>query len=362
MTTTINAAIADWLDAIADTRSPETLRTYTYAMRVFETWLARHHPSAQLADLHASLLKSFVADLLKQHLADRTRQQYVDVLCRWLAALVEAGDISGIPNDRGKLLSPVGLRSQLERMLPRREPAVAPRMPDLRRLPAYYAEAITRFLRGRAGIVPSDDDARAHRTYLNLLRNQALITTLFSSGGRVNEVLSIDVTHLVKRGKVTDSVSIQGKGRKKRAIYLNAEAQGALRDYLIARSAAFPNVVPLFISHGPRAAGERLSDISAWRIVKEAGEALANIREVEGADEQEVAALRSVSPHGLRHFFAQSMLDEGADYKDIAGALGHSSTKVTEQVYARQSQDEILEVIATFAARPSKRFDSDTEA
>lgn len=356
MSLPIDTAIADWLDTIADTRSIETHRTYTYAIHVFQMWLAQQNLPNDLGSLQTSTLKNYVNYLIKQRLADRTRQQYVEVLCRWITALVEGGEMLGIPNDRGKLLSPVGLRAQLERMLPRREPAVAPRMPDLRRLPAYYSEALIQFLQARAGQPPTADDATGLRAYLNLLRNQALIATLFSSGGRVNEVLSIDAARVLKRGVLADAVQIQGKGRKKRAIYLNREARDAIRAYLNARRAVFPTALPLFISHGPRAKGERLSDISAWRIVKEAAEALADLREAEGAEPDEIAALRRVSPHGVRHFFAQSMLDEGADYKDIAGALGHSSTTVTEQVYARQSQDEILEVVATFAARPARDF------
>lgn len=356
MPVSIDAAITEWLETVEDTRSVETYRTYTYALRVFYTWVITQGQQHDIHSLSMPLLKEYVSYLLKRRLADRTRLQYVDVVCRWIAHLVETGELLGIPSNRGKVLSPIGVRSQLERLLPRREPAVAPRMPDLRRLPAYYPEVLAHFLVARGGQVPTQEDAQGLRTYLNLLRNNTLMSMLFSSGGRVNEVLSIDVAHLVKRGKLVDAVEIQGKGRKKRAIYVNDDAQAAIHAYLVARKPYFPNAVPLFLSHGPRAKGERLSDISAWRIVKEAAEAFADLRATEGADEQEVLTLRSLSPHSVRHFFAQSMLDEGAEYKDIAGALGHSSTKVTEQVYAQQSQDEVLEVVATFAARPLKHF------
>jgi integrase/recombinase XerC len=352
----IDQAIIEWLEEIADTRSDDTHHAYTYAMRVFQKWLAKEEAPDDLGALQMPLLKSYVNYLLSRRLADRTRHQYIDVLNRWISSLVESGELAGIPNDRGRLVSPAGIRTQLERQLPRLAPSVAPRMPDLRRLPAYYDERLTDFLQARGGHVPTAEEPAALRTYLNLLRNQALIAVLFSSGGRVNEVLAIDVDHVLRRGKLTDTVLVRGKGRKQRVVYLNTEAQTAIRAYLSARKSYFSAYAPLFLSHGPRAKGQRLSDISAWRLVKEAAEALADLRESEGADEAEVQMLRDVSPHGLRHFFAQSMLDEGADYRDIAGALGHSSTKVTEQVYARQSDDEVLEVVATFAARPAVRF------
>lgn len=356
MSESITATIDDWLESIADTRSEQTHKTYAYGLRVFQTWLADQLRVTTIDHLDMPLLKAYVNALLRRQLADRTRQHYVDVVCRWIGSLVENGELTGVRNERGRLVSPAGVRDQLERMLPRREPAVAPRMPDLRRLPAYYAEQRDQFLGERSGTVPGDSESVPLRNYLNLLRNQALIDTLFSSGGRVNEILAIDVTHVTKRGRIADAIQIQGKGRKKRAIYLNAETRESIHAYLSARRSIFSGVVPLFISHGPRARGERLSDVSAWRIVKQAAEALADLRMTEGADDDELDALREVSPHSLRHFFAQSMLDEGADYKDIAGALGHSSTNVTEQVYARQSPEEILEVVATFAARPSRGF------
>lgn len=64
-------------------------------------------------------------------------------------------------------------------------------------------------------------------------------------------------------------------------------------------------------------------------------QALADMRLTEQADPDEVAALRSVSPHSLRHYLALAMLDEGADYKDITASLGHRCSVVTEQFYAR---------------------------
>lgn len=353
---TINEAIADWLALIHDTRDADTEQAYTYALRAFQRWLITQPVEAELAALQAPLLEQYVAYLKDRRLADRTRHQYVDVLLRWISALVDQGELPGIPNSRGRLIAPAGLRDQLLRHLPRPQPAVAPRMPDLRRLPAYYVELATQFLQARHGQIPQANEPAAQRTYLNLLRNQALIGVLFSTGGRVNEVLDLNASHVQRAGAIVDAVEITGKGRKKRMLYLGPEVRDAIRSYLAVRQSAFPGTAPLFLSHGPRAKGQRLSDISAWRIVKEAADALADLRMTEGADAAEIKALRALSPHSLRHFFAQSMLDEGAEYRDIASALGHSSTAVTEQVYARQSQDEVLEVIATFAARPSKRF------
>jgi site-specific recombinase XerD len=107
----------------------------------------------------------------------------------------------------------------------------------------------------------------------------------------------------------------------------------------------------LFISHGPKANGKQMSAVSAWRVVKEAALWLSDVRAQEGADSDELQRLRAISPHSLRHFLAQALLDEGAEYKDIAALLGHSSTTVTEQVYARQHEEITHEIADTFAPR-----------
>lgn len=168
---------------------------------------------------------------------------------------------------------------------------------------------------------------------------------LFATGCRIKEGLDLDRLEVVHAGAIRDEVTVEGKGRKKRTIYVDAATQTDLKAYLSARRVLFPQAAALFISHGPRGAGQRLSDVSAWRIVKEAAEALAEIRAHEGADPAEVRALRKVSPHTFRHFFAQEMLDHGADLRRTSRALGHSSTKVTEQFYADPKPEQVRDDI-----------------
>lgn len=158
-------------------------------------------------------------------------------------------------------------------------------------------------------------------------------------------MLDLDRLAVIHAGAIRDAVTVEGKGRKKWTIYFDNVAQTDLKAYLSARRALFPQAAALFVSHGPRGAGQRLSDVSAWRIVKEAAEALAEIREHEGADPAEVRALRKVSPHTFRHFFAQEMLDHGADLRRTSRALGHSSTKVTEQFYADPKPQQVRDDI-----------------
>lgn len=360
---TIEQSITEWLEDIQERRSVETYKSYSYALRTFQRWLIETHPQLRAIDqLNASLLKQYVTGLLERKLDARTLHQYIGVLTRWLQALVDAGELPGIVNQRGKVMTTDGARNLLTQQIPRLEPAVAPRVPDLRRLPAYYAEQFQAFMSTRTDHVPGADDPVALRQYLNLLRNQALIATLFSTGGRINEVLSLDVRMVKRRGEIQDAVRIQGKGRKERPLRLNRMTRTAVAAYLQAREPYFADATALFISHGPRGKGQRLSDVSAWKVVKEAAEALADLRRAEGAPKDEVRALLAVGPHALRHYLAQAMLDEGADYKDLTAVLGHSSAVVTEQFYARLGDERVLEVIETFAPEPATSFRSDRKS
>jgi len=40
------------------------------------------------------------------------------------------------------------------------------------------------------------------------------------------------------------------------------------------------------------------------------------------------------TPHSLRHAFATIMLEEGVPMRVVSEQMGHSSTRITEQVYS----------------------------
>jgi site-specific recombinase XerD len=338
----IQEAIDQWLASEKGQCEESTHQTYRYTLSVFQAFLSQHHPTiTDVQGITLPLLHAYIHYLKDtRRLADRTLHTYVQVVARCLTDLINDGDLV-LRSERGNILTPEGVRKRLQRKLPSLEAPVAPRIPDLRRLPLYYDDLRTAFLNQRSGQVPPPTDLLTYRSYLNLLRNQALLDVLFATGCRIKEILDLDRLDVVHAGAIRDAVTVEGKGRKKRTIYFDAAAQSNLKTYLLARRALFPQADALFISHGPRSAGERLSDVSAWRIVKEAAEALAETREHEGADPAEVRALRKVSPHTFRHFFAQEMLDDGADLRRTSRALGHSSTKVTEQFYADPKPQQV---------------------
>lgn len=359
---TLVTSMEDWLLGLEERqRSPQTLRSYRASLAQWRAWLEAQPHTYDLTDLRVHTIIDYVKWLQQRGLRRRSLHIHIGVVTRWLQFLVDHGRLAGgLPNRLGQIETPNGVRDLLLRLVGPLPPSVAPRVPDLRALPNVYPAQLEEFLRQRGGQPPAPSEKRAFRTYLSLLRDQALIGVLFCSGGRVSEVLSLNVRQVLTHGTIAAAVRISGKGRKERPLRLDADARRWLSRYLSARRTLFPTAEAVFISHGPRGAGQRISTVEAWRTVKEAAERLADHLAAAGASAEEVAAVREVSPHSLRHFFAQALLDEGADFKDIAAILGHASVLITEQIYARLSEERMLEIADTFAPRRAQpRRDED---
>lgn len=352
-----------WLTDLADEQlSAHTIQTYRSALALFSSWLEDQSESYNLSSLRVRTFVSYVESLKARKRSVQTLHDYIGVLTRWLQALVNSGTLAvGIPDDRGKTIPPEGVRLRMQRIAGRRPPMVAPRMPDLSELPNYYPDVLDAWLRTRSGL-PQETDRVAYRAYLSLLRNQCLIGVLFCSGGRIAEVLSLNKLQVLDHGTIVRTVMIEGKGRRQRPLHLDEDARAWIRQYLQARRAEFGTASALFISHGPRGKGERLSAMSGWRIVKEAADALADRQEAAGASPELIRKLRDVSPHSLRHYMAQSMLESGAEYKDIAAVFGHSSTLVTETVYARLDHQRVSELAQSHGPRRARSNRRDTSS
>ena len=118
--------------------------------------------------------------------------------------------------------------------------------------------------------LPSGENKRTHLQRLNILRDRALLHTLFATAGRVSEVLSLNRKDVASGSRAR--AEITGKGSKIRTLFFSAEAMQAIRAYIAERdrdehSHATVDPYPaLFISHR-KLAGNRLTPHSAWNVV-----------------------------------------------------------------------------------------------
>ena len=330
---TIADAGAAWAAAQRARRrplAPNTIASYCDAWESFASW-ARSRGKQHVAEIDARDLAQWI-DSLARH-ADGTVQTYSHgalAICKFLA-------------DRGELPCELALlRLHLRDVLPRAPAGRAPEVPDLRRLVRFYDSELP----------PGEPGSARERERLNALRNAALLHMLFSTGARISELLALDTADVYDDdGMIAARVEVVGKGGRRRAVFVRSHAQRALGRYLLARRGAFPQALALFISHGPRGAGGRLNRVAAWSIVTFAAQRLAAELEAEGR-RREAALLRATSPHTFRHFVATWLLNEGAQLSEVSALLGHANTRITEQYYARHTDDRLQEMHDQFAPDP----------
>jgi site-specific recombinase XerD len=170
------------------------------------------------------------------------------------------------------------------------------------------------------------------------LRDKAILELLFSTGLRVSELASLNTDDInFERGEI----SVLGKGKKIRVVFLSPEALDALDQYLKNRGFKVADPTkkekedPLFLSKRD----ERLSVRSIERIVSKYA-SIAGIT-------------KKVSPHTLRHSFATDLLMAGADIRSVQSMLGHSSITTT-QVYTHVTDQHLREVHQKFHGQSIK--------
>ena len=162
------------------------------------------------------------------------------------------------------------------------------------------------------------------------LRDVALLELLYSTGGRVSEIIGININDLAKvesDNEVIQTIKLRGKGGKERIVPIGSYALNALDNYLVRVRPALvaksgKNESALFLN----SRGGRLSRQSAWNIVLASAQASG----LEG----------KVSPHVFRHSYATHLLDGGADIRVVQELLGHSSVTTT-QIYTLVTIDKI---------------------
>lgn len=144
-------------------------------------------------------------------------------------------------------------------------------------------------------------------------RNRALLETLFASGMRISELISLKISQLDQTGKIY----ILGKGRKQRFIYLTARAEGYIRAYLKMRDDDCPYI---FIAQRGLNAKNAKKHISANYLQMK----IKWYREMLGIS-------IPTSAHSLRHGFATYLAEQGANPAAIQVLLGHESLETTSR-------------------------------
>lgn len=211
------------------------------------------------------------------------------------------------------------------------DPSAVVKPPKQRRhLPKSLSAEEVLSLIEAAGPMPSEDGLFQDDPIR--LRDRALVELLFACGGRISEVLALDLDDFNE----PEMVRLFGKGSKERLVPINQYSIFLVEAYRTrvrpALATAGKGTPAMFLNHR----GSRLSRQSAWMIIHQAAIAA-------GLGDK-------VSPHTLRHSFATLVLENGMDVRRVQELLGHASVTTT-QIYTQVSVDKLREDHANFHPR-----------
>ena len=159
-------------------------------------------------------------------------------------------------------------------------------------------------------------------------RNRAIIEVLFSCGLRVSELINLKLSNLYIEEQY---VRVMGKGSKERLVPISPRALDELNYWFADRNVM--KIKPgeedyVFLNRRGHHLTRTMILIMIKRYAVEAG------------------IKKKISPHTLRHSFATSLLEGGADLRAIQAMLGHESIGTTEiytHIDTSTLRQEILE-------------------
>jgi site-specific recombinase XerD len=293
----------------AGAKSLKTETTYRSGLRLFADWLQHFGRAGYNKDdlwplsaksLTTAVILSF-RNWLIGHRAQSTTNTYMAAVLGYLHFL---DGLDQLPEgvQLGKLQRQLA-RRQIERNQAETVIDLDHARQSMPRIIAYYNELP----------LPSENDLYNRR--LSLLRDRAVVNTLYSTAARLSEVVSLNRTN-VDNGRAKYATII-GKGSRPRTIHLRDYARQTIQSYLAERTDSNP---ALFIAHSRNANNGRLSATSAHNIVKKAVHAL-HLHE-------------RLSAHDFRHFRATQLLREGMPIEVVQEFLGHMDISTTRNIYA----------------------------
>lgn len=290
--TRLEQHLADYLDylEIERNRSIRTSENYARYLRAFLAHAGARTPG----DITEDAVRAFRRDLARRDLGKATQSYYV-----------------------------IALRSFLKYLRKRDIPSLAPEKLELPKVEKPQAEVVDERDLARLLAAEYDEGIRG-------LRDRALIEVFFSTGMRLSEARALDRTLDLSRGEL----SIRGKGRKLRVVFLSDRAIQAIGRYLKARTDLED---ALFV--GVDRAGRVIGRISAR-----------GIQRIVDRQARRAGIAAGVHPHQLRHSFATDLLINGADLRSVQELLGHASVATT-QLYTHLTNRQLKEVHEAFHGR-----------
>lgn len=223
----------------------------------------------------------------------------------------------------------IALRVFLKYLVRQEIKALPPDKIELAKTPERQLDLITESELKRLLSIPKEDT-------LIGLRDKAILELLFSTGLRVSELCSltrdIDLS--------SDQLSVTGKGRKVRVVFISDYARKILKEYLAKRKdmdeALFVQLSPNGEASKKNKGDLALTRRSVARIIKKCA--------------TKAGISKKVTPHTMRHMFATDLLGNGADLRSVQAMLGHANIGTT-QIYTHVTDRHLRDIHKKFHSR-----------
>lgn len=260
----------------ASGHSPKTVRWHEQSIQGLIAFLQEHGYPTEVEELHVDFVREWLDEQRKRELSDHTiatRVRSLRAFTRWL----------------------------LEEEWIDKDP--------LRRLRAPKAED-----RPKNILSPAEIDSileACDRDTITGIRDRAIILTLYSTGLRASELLSLRLEDIdQEKGLITIR---KGKGGKYRLVPLGHKVDRAITRYLARRQHGKHSSVVFLTDEG-----EALSYVGLRHMLRRRGD----------------RAGIHANPHLFRHSFAVAYLRSGGRLETLRAIMGHSSFELTLH-YAR---------------------------
>ena len=163
-------------------------------------------------------------------------------------------------------------------------------------------------------------------------RDKTIVMLLYGGGLRVSELVSLKVNDLfVDEG----FVKVKGKGSKERLVHIGIKTINQVSYYVERYRNKFAKTGSKnYLILNQR--GGSLSRVSVFNLIKKLA--------------TEAGIKKAISPHTLRHSFATTLIEAGANLRAVQQMLGHESITTTE-IYTHLDKAYLKTVIEQFHPR-----------
>ena len=282
--------IERFLEYIAIERkySNRTVEAYRDDLRDFCAFLGWEIADFDPSRVDEGDIKTWMIDLLDHGKSPRSIKRYLSSLRSFYKFMLRTGVVT--KDVTRKVIAP-----KVDKPLP-----VFFKESEMQRAIAYEAQA---------------DDFES-------IRDCLIIEMLYQTGMRQAEMLGLTDSDI---DLVQGQVRIFGKRKKERIVPIGESLVNQIKDYLASRK-SLGSVSKFFVRIKRGGEVEPMNKSTLYNIVR--------------ARMGEVSTLKKHSPHVLRHTFATTMLNNGADIRTIQSLMGHASLAAT-QVYTHTTFEQV---------------------